>query len=58
VPDDPERARNVVQAFLDLYAHERGWQTLQAFKAESEGLLGAIWDRTFETVDAARCTRF
>lgn len=54
VPDEPERARKVVQAFLDLYAHERGWQTLQAFKAESEALLGAIWDRTFETIDAGQ----
>jgi 5-methylcytosine-specific restriction protein B len=53
VPDDPER-RVRWQAFVDLYAHERGWQTLQAFKAESEALLGAIWDRTFETVDAAQ----
>jgi 5-methylcytosine-specific restriction protein B len=54
VPDDPGRARKVVQAFVDLYAHERGWQTLQAFKGESDALLGAIWDRTFETVDAAQ----
>ena len=54
VPGDAEGARHVVQAFLDLYAQERGWQVLQAFKAESEALLGAIWDRTFETVDAAR----
>jgi 5-methylcytosine-specific restriction protein B len=35
VPDDPELARKVVQAF----------------KAESEKLLGYIWDRTFEVVD-------
>src|SRR4029453_18071496 len=26
--------------------------THQAFKAESEALLGYIWDKTFETVDA------
>jgi hypothetical protein len=50
VPDDPELARKVVQAFIDLYAHERNWQTLQTFKAESEKL-GYIWDRTFEAVD-------
>jgi len=52
VPDDYELARKVVQAFVDLYAHERNWQTLQAFKAETEELLGYIWDRTFEAVDA------
>jgi 5-methylcytosine-specific restriction protein B len=52
VPDDPELATRVVQAFVDLYAHERNWQTLQAFKAESEKLLGYIWDRTFEAIDA------
>lgn len=51
VPDDPERALKVVQAFIDLYAHERNWQTLQAFNAESDALLGAIWDRTLESVD-------
>ena len=51
-PDHPELARKVVQAFVDPYAHERGWQVLQAFKAESEKLLGYIWDSTFEAVDA------
>ena len=54
VPDDPELARKVVQPFVDFYAHERSWQVLQAFKAESEKLLGYIWDRTFEAVDAER----
>src|SRR5690606_13590435 len=29
VPEDPERARVVVQAFFDLYAYERGWKVLQ-----------------------------
>ena len=52
VPDDPELARKVVQAFVNLYAHERGWQT--ALKAESEKLLGYIWDRTFGAVDAGQ----
>ena len=52
VPDDPELARKVVQAFVDLYAHERNWQTLQTYKPESEKLLGYIWDKTFEALDA------
>jgi 5-methylcytosine-specific restriction protein B len=54
VPEEAEGARKVVRVFLDLYAHERGWQVLQAYKEESEALLGAIWERTFEAVDAAR----
>lgn len=54
VPDDTDLARKVVQVFVDLYAHERNWQTLQAFKAESDKLLGYIWDRTFEAIDAAQ----
>jgi 5-methylcytosine-specific restriction protein B len=52
VPDNPGLATKVVQAFVDLYAHERNWQTLQAFRAESERLLGYIWDKTFESLDA------
>jgi 5-methylcytosine-specific restriction protein B len=54
VPDDPILARKVVQAFLGLYAHERGWQTLQAFKRESDDLLGHIWNKMFDTVNAER----
>jgi hypothetical protein len=50
--NDRELARKVVHAFVDLYAHERSWQVLHAFKAESEKLLGEIWDRTFEVVDS------
>jgi 5-methylcytosine-specific restriction protein B len=52
VPEDHAPAKKVVQAFVDLYAHERGWQTLQSHKAESDKLLGYIWDRTFESVTA------
>jgi 5-methylcytosine-specific restriction protein B len=34
VPRDPDAARFVVQAFLDLYAKERGWQVMKAFERE------------------------
>ena len=34
VPRDPDRARAVVQAFLDLYAYERGWQVMKAYEHE------------------------
>lgn len=36
VPTEPVAAREVVRAFLDLYAYERGWQVMQAAKAEYE----------------------
>ena len=32
--DDPAKARMVVQAFLDLYAYERGWERLKAADTE------------------------
>lgn len=34
VPKDPQQARIVVQAFLDLYAYERGWTVMKAHEAE------------------------
>ncbi len=34
VPKDPQQARLVVQAFLDLYAYERGWAVMKAHEAE------------------------
>ncbi len=34
VPREPEKARAVVQAFLDLYAYERGWSIMKAFEPE------------------------
>jgi 5-methylcytosine-specific restriction protein B len=36
VPTDLIAARDVVRAFLDLYAYERGWQIMQAAKAEHD----------------------
>ena len=36
VPGDPEDARATLQAFLDLYAFERGWQPLAAHKSGFE----------------------
>lgn len=34
VPPDPDKARTVVQAFIDLYAFERGWQIMKSFESE------------------------
>lgn len=49
-PGDAQLARRAVGAILDLYAHERGWEALKAWKEESEALLGAVWNRAFEAV--------
>jgi len=42
VPKDAAQAYLLVQAFFDLYAHERGWQVLAAEKAEHDSFLGAL----------------
>ncbi|MCL4819363.1 MAG: AAA family ATPase [Vicinamibacteria bacterium] len=57
VPDSAGLARQVVGAFLDLYAHERGWETLKAWKPESDALLGAVWNRAFEAVTPEQVNR-
>jgi 5-methylcytosine-specific restriction protein B len=44
--DDPDKARMVVQAFLDLYAYERGWEVLIGHKSEFDQYianLNAMW---------------
>ena len=42
VPSDPLRARAVVQAFLDLYAYERGWAVMKAQEPEYDDFHAAI----------------
>jgi 5-methylcytosine-specific restriction protein B len=42
VPKDPAQARAVVQAFLDLYAYERGWSVMKAHEAEYDELHSAL----------------
>ena len=44
--DDPVKARMVVQAFLDLYAYERGWEVLKSAQDEFRhyiASLNAMW---------------
>jgi 5-methylcytosine-specific restriction enzyme B len=44
--DDPAKARMIVQAFVDLYAYERGWQILGNAEAEYKEFiagLNAMW---------------
>lgn len=42
VPQEPDRARIVVQAFFDLYAYERGWKVLKEYEAEYYRLIDAM----------------
>jgi 5-methylcytosine-specific restriction enzyme B len=42
VPKDPEQARIVVQAFLDLYAYERGWAVMKAYEPEYDAFHAAL----------------
>lgn len=42
VPKDPEQARTVVQAFLDLYAYERGWTAMKAHESEYDEFHAAL----------------
>ncbi len=51
--EDPARARRVVQAFLDLYAFERGWQVLKAAEDEYDDLHAALASSLFTSPDAA-----
>lgn len=52
VPEDPDAARLVVQAFLDLYAYERNWQPLAAAKTEFEDFHATLRKDLFPAVDA------
>jgi|OpeIllAssembly_1097287.scaffolds.fasta_scaffold00549_1 5-methylcytosine-specific restriction protein B len=62
--DDPDQARAVVQAFLDLYAYERGWEVLKEAKDEFTSFiatLNAKWLTTpsaEEVVQLLRARRF
>ena len=51
VPEDPDDARQVVRAFLDLYAFERGWQPMAAARAEYEQLQSKLREDLFPAVD-------
>src|SRR5262249_48311285 len=47
VPRDVEKARLVVQAFLDLYAFERGWQIMKAHETEYDAFHAKLRDDMF-----------
>ena len=48
--NNPELAREVVQAFFDLYSYERGWEILAEYKAEREYLLDHLRQDLFPVV--------
>lgn len=50
VPREPEAARPVVQALLDLYAYERGWQPLKDAKSEFDAFHARLRDDLFPAV--------
>jgi len=45
--DDESKAQRVVQAYFDLYAHERGWQVLQEYRDEFDVLIGSLRNDLF-----------
>lgn len=47
VPTDATVAREVVQAFLDLYAYERSWQVMKAAEDEYNGFHAALRGELF-----------
>src|SRR6185437_11625242 len=53
VPSDHLLARRAVQAFVDLYAYERGWKPLKAAEAEYNALQGALRQDLFRHSTAA-----
>jgi 5-methylcytosine-specific restriction protein B len=54
VPFEPEPAREVVQAFFDLYAYERGWSVLKQHEGDYAALHGALRADLFPTVTCAQ----
>lgn len=47
VPRELDAARAVVQAFLDLYAFERGWQVMRAYEPEYDAFHAKLRDDIF-----------
>jgi 5-methylcytosine-specific restriction protein B len=52
VPRELEKARAVVQAFIDLYAFERGWQVMKSHESEYDAFHAKLSDDTFAAPSA------
>jgi 5-methylcytosine-specific restriction protein B len=57
VPRDLERARMIVQAFLDVLAFERGWQVMKAHEREYDTFHAALRDDLFASPSAEEVDR-
>jgi 5-methylcytosine-specific restriction protein B len=57
VPRDLERARMIVQAFLDVLAFERGWQVMKAHEREYDAFHAALRDDLFASPTAKEVDR-
>ncbi|MBM3298445.1 MAG: AAA family ATPase [Deltaproteobacteria bacterium] len=53
-PDGPPLARQVVQAFFDWYAYERGWEMMTAYRDERDELLATLRRDLFAPVTDAQ----
>jgi len=53
VPHEIERTTEVVQAFFDLYAFERGWKVLKEFKESYDDFHAALREDLFRSVTDA-----
>ena len=52
----PHLAAQTVAAFLDIHAHERGWQVLAAYRPQSDTFLAALHAELFANPTAAEVT--
>jgi 5-methylcytosine-specific restriction protein B len=57
VPRDVDRARMIVQAFLDVFAFERGWQVMKAYEREYDAFHAALRDDLFASPTADEVDR-
>lgn len=55
--DDPVKARQIVQAFIDLYAYERNWEVLKDAKSEFDNFIHQLNVTWLSTPDTAEITR-
>lgn len=55
--DKPELAKRVVQAFVDLYAYERGWEVLKAAEEEYRSFIASLHGTWLATPSKGEITR-
>lgn len=55
--DNPSKARQIVQAFLDLYAYERNWEALKDCKEEFNVFISQLNANWLSTPDILEITR-